>query len=490
MHILTAIHHWGASDPTRIAHHSGDRRLSYAQLSRDTESLAATLRRSLPDDQSPIAVIGHKQPEMLVGFLASVAAGHPYIPIDASLPAARVSAILETARTALTLTPEKVQALLAEKDAPAVSAPERQIQAEDPWYIIFTSGSTGAPKGVTITAGCLQSFLAWMLAEQKITPQAEVFLNQAPFSFDLSVMDLYLSLVTGGTLFSLSKDEIEDPPRLFPALAGSGITVWVSTPSFARLCLAEPTFSSASLPGLRKFLFCGETLPPEVAAGLLDRFPQAEVWNTYGPTEATCATTSVRIDRSLLGRYEALPVGFPKPDSRVLVQTADGHPAAEGERGEVIIAGPNVSPGYLARPDLTAQSFFHLDGQRAYHTGDWGHYQDGLLFFDGRIDNQIKLHGYRIEPGDIEANLRSILEIQDAVVLPHLNQGLPDYLVAFVILKAPPAQSEFETTRALKRQLGALLPAYMLPRKFVYCQQFPMTANGKTDRRQLSEMLK
>ena len=144
-----------------------------------------------------------------------------------------------------------------------------------------------------------------------------MFLNQAPFSFDLSVMDLYPCLVTGGTLVSVRAADVAVPKRLFALLERSGISTWVSTPSFARFCLAEPSFGETMLPRLRRLLFCGETLPPAVARQLLDRFPRAAVWNTYGPTEATVATTSVRIDRELLARDGPLPVGRPMRGTRV-----------------------------------------------------------------------------------------------------------------------------------------------------------------------------
>ena len=256
------------------------------------------------------------------------------------------------------------------------------------------------------------------------------------------------------------------------------------------MCLFEPTFSEKLLPRLRKFLFCGETLPPEVASSLLERFPKAEVWNTYGPTEATCATTSLRITKEVLAKYNPLPVGFPKPDSDILVIKADGSTCAENERGEIIIAGPNVSPGYLGQPALTQKAFFQLGGMQAYRTGDSGHFEQGMLFFDGRQDNQIKLHGYRIELGDVESNLQALPFVLDAVVLPHQKNGLPDFLAAFIVLKTGPVQTEYETTRNLKRELRKRLPDYMVPHKCYYLEKFPMTANGKIDRRKLAESLK
>jgi D-alanine--poly(phosphoribitol) ligase subunit 1 len=190
------------------------------------------------------------------------------------------------------------------------------------------------------------SFIRWMLAEQKLEPAAECFLNQVVYSFDVSVMDLYLSLTTGGTHLSLTRDDIADFKRLFSVLADSTVTVWVSTPSFARLCLAEPRFDRRMLPAVRRFLLAGETLAPEIARQLLARFPGAEVWNMYGPTEATVVTTSVQVTADLLARHAVLPIGYPKPGTAVFVAAEAGlEPFADGERGEIVIAGDNVSPG-------------------------------------------------------------------------------------------------------------------------------------------------
>jgi D-alanine--poly(phosphoribitol) ligase subunit 1 len=489
MDILARLRRWSRLIPERPAMLSAGQILTYRDLDRGSDLLAATLAASLPDDHSPLVVIGHKEPELLLAFLAAAKSGHPYIPIDTSLPQSRINTIIERSQAAVSLTPARIRELLAGTTRSKPALPPRTIRPEDPWYIIFTSGSTGEPKGVVITCSCLESFVGWMLHEQHLSEKQEVFLNQAPFSFDLSVMDLYLSLATGGTLYSIGKEEIADPSQLFISLAGSNITIWVSTPSFAKLCLNEPTFAKDMLPGLRKFLFCGEILPPEVAADLIQRFPAAEVWNTYGPTEATCATTSVHITKSILSHYRPLPVGYPKPDCRILVLKPDGTPAVEEESGEIIIAGPNVSPGYIGQPDLNEKAFFELEGRRAYRTGDQGYFHKGLLFFDGRQDDQIKLHGYRIELGDIEANLMALPSVQDAIVLPRLKDGQPNSLTAFVVLKNAPALTKLELSHMLKQELGRHVPAYMLPRKFIFLDQFPMTPNGKVDRRKLAESL-
>jgi len=488
MDLLERIERWGRETPERVAHISGEQTLTYAELSRRSSMLAGALSKQLAGDHSPIAVQGHKEPEMLIAFLGAVKSGHPYIPLDSSLPQQRVEKILDTAKAATLLTPDKVKSLI-DQTADTSSFKIVQPSPDDAWYIIFTSGSTGEPKGVVITCSCLESFVNWILSEQQFAEGGEVFLNQAPFSFDLSVMDLYSSLVSGGTLFSLTKDTVADPKMLFKVLSHSEVSVWVSTPSFAQFCLTEPLFNEQMVPQVRKFWFCGETLAPEVAGSLLTRFPNAEVWNTYGPTEATVATTSVRIDDEVIKKYTPLPVGRPKPDCEIHV-VDNGQEAGPGGRGEIVIAGSNVSVGYIHRPDLTGRAFYRINDRRAYRTGDLGHFQDGFLFFDGRIDFQIKLHGYRIEIGDIENNLHALPDVRDAVVIPAIKNNKAEYLAAFVVLKERTEKSDFEITRKLKRELNGRLPDYMIPRKFIFVEQFPMTNNGKADRRKLSEGLK
>src|SRR5207248_1442149 len=281
-----------------------------------SDALAAWLAAEVPHDRSPIAVLSHREPEMLAAFLGVVKSGRPYVPLDVALPANRIEKIIAASGTVVTLTPELVAEITSRENA---AAPPRRVEWDDPYYVLFTSGSTGEPKGVVITLGCLTTFVNWMLGEQKFAPGEETFLNQAPFSFDLSVMDLYCSLVTGSTLFSISRDLVANPKMLYRALGNSGATTWVSTPSFAQMCLVEEKFAEGMLPRIRRFLFCGETLAAQTAARLVERFPRAQVWNMYGPTEATVATTSVRIDRSILEKYAALPVGRAMPGSDVFV---------------------------------------------------------------------------------------------------------------------------------------------------------------------------
>ena len=485
MELLAEIDRWGQETPEKIAHQSGARTLTYGELLARSDSLAGWLQSEFGNSPAPIAVRGHKEPEMLIAFLGAVKSGRPYVPIDLAIPEQRAARIVETAQAALVLTPERV----AEITGTPRPAPPRRVSGLDPFYILFTSGSTGEPKGVVITHANLAAFVRWMLAEHPLITGGETFLNQAPFSFDLSVMDLYLSLVTGGTLFSVTKDEIGNLKKLYESLSRSQLTTWVSTPSFAQMCCIEKTFAQPMIPTLRRFLFCGETLAPETASQLLTRFPDAEVWNTYGPTEATVATTSVRIDRAVLARWSPLPVGRAMPGTLVEILDESGSMLRDGDRGEIVIAGPNVSPGYLNRPDLTARAFFTFESLPAYRTGDHGRFEESLIFFDGRMDSQVKVNGYRIELGDLEANLRALPEIADAVVLPVEKAGRIDSLAAMVVLAGEKVGSDFEISAKLKTLLAERLPVYMVPRKFVFLDAFPMTANGKADRRKLAERL-
>ncbi|MBI5457492.1 D-alanine--poly(phosphoribitol) ligase subunit DltA [Candidatus Kaiserbacteria bacterium] len=487
MDILEKIESLALQTPDHSAYISGERTLTYGELAQQSDVVAAFLRSNAPwqKQHPPIAVYGHKEPEMLIAFLGCIKAGHAYVPVDASIPDERARDIVELSHAATTLTPENI-AEIVRNNPLTKSGPWRAPKGDEPFYIMFTSGSTGRPKGVIITADNVGSFLHWMLDEQKFITQAEVFLDQAPYSFDMSVMSVFPSLVTGNTLWSISKDDILDPARMYRRLAGSHITTWASTPSFARLCLAEKTFAEPLLPGIKRFLFCGETLSPHVASSLMERFPHAEIWNTYGPTEATVATTSVRVDQGLIRKYDRIPLGYPRSQGKVRIMR-DGVELPVGDSGEIVITGPHVSPGYLDDPVLTQCVFFETDGIRSYRTGDRGYVRDGLLFFEGRLDDQIKLHGYRIEIGDIETNLRMLPGVHDAAVIVKTENGTPNSLAAFVILTSGHTARDPTIARSLRAQLGKRLPLYMVPRTIRFVGHFPLTANGKVDRTQLAE---
>lgn len=505
MDIIAAAQSNAALRPDAPALVWRDQRLSHGELWEWSGRLAATLLEQGAPGQ-PIVVHGHKQPAMVVCFLACVRAGHPYVPVDSSLPAGRVAEIVAAADPALVLAIDP----LSDAAAPTWSVeriaqtwahptahpgPERAVAPDQPYYVIFTSGSTGSPKGVQVSRDAVGGFAEWALSLRPEHGPASgadaVYLNQAPFSFDLSVFDLSLALASGATLYLLDKQAIAQPSELAQLLRSAGLTSWVSTPSFADLCLADPEFNSEHLPELELFLFCGETLTRATAAELRRRFPQARVVNSYGPTESTVAVTAIDCTDQVLVRYDVLPVGTPKPGTTILIRDDRGESLPAGERGEIVIVGDTVALGYLGRPDLTAQVFEQIDGQRAYRTGDAGWLADGQLHFAGRLDFQVKLHGYRIEIEDIEANLRRLPGISGAVVVPvrRDSSDAVDHLVAVVQLDGPLPESALRRSVADKKLLRELIPDYMVPKLFRYVSQLPMTANGKVDRRRAERAL-
>jgi D-alanine--poly(phosphoribitol) ligase subunit 1 len=323
-------------------------------------------------------------------------------------------------------------------------------------------------------------------------PERAIYLDHAIFSFDLSVFEIAMALASGATMLSIDKAMSASFEELFRYLAQSGLTVWISTPSFADLCLADDGFKESLLPELQLFIFCGETLNHATAQKLRKRFPRAAVVNTYGPTESTVAVTSVVCDDDVLATYRVLPVGVVKPGSRILIWDEQGNEVPAGTRGEIVIAGDTVSLGYYRQPDLSEKAFLLVDGpngpERAYRTGDIGRVEDGMLHFSGRLDFQVKLHGYRIEIEDIEANLRRLPDIQQAVVMAVERPDAPGtvmHLHAAVQLRGPLPERPIRTTMRLKSQLKMLLPEYMVPKVFSYVTEIPLTANGKADRTKL-----
>lgn len=478
--------------------------LTWKELNEFSDKLAAWLDDVLRT-KTPIIVYGHKSPYMIVCFLACVKSGRAYCPVDISVPLSRVESIINEVKPEIILTteelPVKKENVVSLKDISAILQKEQKIidrkkfvAAEDIFYIIFTSGSTGTPKGVQITRDCLDNFINWgktlgsgLKAERHYT-----FINQAPFSFDLSVMDLYLSLYAGGTLWALDKKIQNNMKLLLQSFEKSGANVWVSTPSFADVCLSDKKFSREILPELELLLFCGETLTNQTAKRLQAAFPKAEIVNTYGPTESTVAVTEIKVTPGVNEAYSPLPVGKEKPGTWILIMDENGQEVPEGEKGEIVIVGDSVSLGYWNNRKLTEKAFgkMEVDGReyRFYRTGDKGYKTNGLLFYCGRIDLQVKLHGYRIEIEDIESNIMRLSYIRQAAVMPVYHGEKVRSLMAYVSTKEQ-VRNSFEASQTIRSELKQFLPDYMIPKKIVFLEAFPMTNNGKVDRKALGGLV-
>ncbi|KUF32492.1 MULTISPECIES: D-alanine--poly(phosphoribitol) ligase subunit DltA [Lysinibacillus] len=485
--ILAAIERVALQQPQKTAYQTHHASLTYGELWHLSDNVADYLMKLNLRRQQPIVVYGHMSPLQIVAFLGAVKAGHSYVPVDSSTPIERLQLILEASGAGLLLITEPLHMLtnipvMAVSDILASSSKDvtlssaTWVQNEEIHYIIYTSGSTGQPKGVQITASNLAHFVSWMHENFPLQDDG-VFLNQAPYSFDLSVMDLYPALVGGHTLYAITQQEIANPKALFDSLATSNTRVWTSTPSFAKMCLMNKEWNQQLIPTLDTFLFCGEVLPIAVCKELMSRFPQATIYNLYGPTETTVAVSYVEVSKALVERFEQLPIApITEPNVALL------------EDGEIVISGPTVSAGYLGAPDLTAKVFSTVAEQRIYLTGDLGYEQDGYLFFSGRKDFQVKLHGYRLEIEEIEKQISNLPPVSSCVVVPIYKEKEIISLSAHVVLREPLTDSPFKMTKQLKTLLSEYLPAYMVPKTFKYMDALPLNPNGKVDRKGLAVM--
>lgn len=331
MDIIKNIKKYAELFPNRIAYKINNEILTYEELEEKSNKLANQIQTYAKNDRTPVIVYGHKSKYMLISFLACVKSGRAYCPIDISVPEERVKQIIKTVNPKIILSTEQLMIENYEiwdkdkiiKECESKNSIENKycVNENDVFYIIFTSGSTGNPKGVQITTECLNNFLVWSTTLDGIDKKENLnFLNQAPFSFDLSVMDLYTSLATGGTLIAIDKETQSDLKKMFNIFKESDLNVWVSTPSFISMCLADKLFCSELLPRMQTFLFCGEILPNTTAKKIMDRFKTSNIINTYGPTESTVAVTSVQITEDMIEKSTSLPVGKPKKDTYILIQ--------------------------------------------------------------------------------------------------------------------------------------------------------------------------
>ncbi|MBK9289586.1 MAG: AMP-binding protein [Flavobacteriales bacterium] len=485
-----------ASGGEKLAVVGSDRSLTWSAFQAEVEVTADRIKALGLPAGHPVLVRGHKEAGMVVAMAACITLDHPYVPLDLVVPMERVQRILAITGSQLVIDhsgdvfPSTVAhvldgqgALTRHQVAASAGIPFR---AEDPIrYIIFTSGSTGEPKGVRITREAAAAFLRWMTADFGFGAD-DVFVNQAPFSFDLSVYELFTSLQLGATLLLNDAATAKDAAAFLDRVKQYHGSVWVSTPTFAYLYLTEPSFTGDQVPSLRSFLFCGEALPKVTAQRLLDRFPAARVLNTYGPTEATVATTLIDVTREVLDRYAEMPVGFPKREGQVRTVLPDGREATKAEPGEIEIIGPHVSIGYLNNDDLNAEKFAEEEGQRVFRTGDYGWFQDGILFFNGRRDEQVKLNGFRIELGDITAQMLVVPGVADAIAVPLKSGETVKRIVGFV--RPAPGAEQAGLIEAINAQLRLALPAYMVPADLMLVDVFPVNNSHKTDRKALIDL--
>ena len=423
----------------------------------------------------PFLIHGHKEVEFLIAIAGSLVIGAPFVPIDTIYPEDRVEKIRISSGA------EYCYMATENKFIFNPEASRKPILEKDLAYIIFTSGSTGEPKGVQIGRESVVELVKWMINCFGLGSHP-IFMNQAPFSFDLSIYEIMGTLFMGGCCVMNSREMIRDTPKFLMRIRERNVNTWVSTPSFAHQQLLSKEFNSEFLPEIKTFLFCGEPLSHVLAKQLRKKFPSAKILNTYGPTEATVATTWLEINDDIINLHNPLPVGFSKPDSEVFIDPLND---------EICISGDHVMRGYLNRDDLNSQKLFIYNGKRAFRTGDIGSVNsDNLIFCKGRMDDQIKMNGFRVELADIEAAFLRLHGVSGAAVIGlRRADGQVGRLVAFVVVNERVDLTLGEEFKKIcKNDLIELIPAYMVPSEIVFVSSLPLTQNHKVDKKQLTAL--
>ncbi|HEX7243181.1 MAG TPA: amino acid adenylation domain-containing protein, partial [Longimicrobiaceae bacterium] len=470
----------------------GDGSLTYAALAERSGRLADALRGLGVGPEVRVGVCVERGPEMVVALLAVLRAGGAYVPLDPEYPAERLAWMLADSAVPVLLT----QAPLVERlpahgartvllDAPLPPGGERGAAAEPApenlAYVIYTSGSTGRPKGVMVEHRNLANLLlgtrdAFGLREGDVYPAL------GSFAFDISLMEMFAPLVTGGTVRVVERERILDVERLVEELAGS--TVLHVVPAVMRRAAAAVRAGPGTLPGMRRILVGGDVVAPDLVPEIRAAFPGAEVRIMYGPTETTVLATGHLVDAE--ETVDRALMGAPLPNVRAYVCGGDGELVPPGVPGELWLGGRGVARGYLGRPELTAEKFVPdpfsgEPGARLYRTGDRARWlAEGTMEFLGRVDAQVKVRGFRIEPGEVEAALAAHPAVRESVVAALGDPG-DAWLAGYVV----PAEGMAPDPAELRAWLAGRLPEHMVPGAVVVMDAFPLNGSGKVDRRAL-----
>ncbi|HEU0053556.1 MAG TPA: amino acid adenylation domain-containing protein, partial [Longimicrobium sp.] len=489
VHALFAEHARRAPDAVALLH--GAEAITYADLDARAESLARRLRALGVGPETPVGLCMDRTPELLVGVLGIWKAGGAYVPLDPGYPAERLAWIVSDAALPVIVTGGGAADALPEHAATIVRIDEvsetkstEDASTEDALisvspanlaYVIHTSGSTGRPKGVLVRHGSLANLLASTREAFGVRP-GDVMPALASYAFDIWLFEALLPLTSGAATRIVARERVLDVPSLLDEV--SDATLLHAVPALMRQ-VAEVERAAPKLARLRRAFVGGDRVPAELLAEMREALPSAETHVLYGPTEATILASAHRVD----GAVEGHPIGTPLGNVRLYVCDALGDALPVGVPGELRIGGAGVARGYLGRPALTAEVFvpdpFSTGvGARLYRTGDKARWkEDGTVEYLGRLDGQVKVRGFRIEPGEIEAALRRHAGVRECVVIVREDVPGQARLVAYV---AGDVEAD-----ALRGHLRGILPEYMVPGAFVILESLPLNANGKLDRRAL-----
>jgi amino acid adenylation domain-containing protein len=518
------LHEWATEQAARranaVAVQSGRDVLTYAELDTLSTQLAHLLRRGGCQAGDRVALLMPKGCLALVGLLGIYKADAIYVPLDPASPARRLSTILDLCETTwlvagsvgmpvLEALPDRerngrtLRVIWLDADpAPAtlpvdarlsdvLSMPADPLRyrntPEDVAHILFTSGSTGTPKGVTISHANVVAFIEWATTYLGLEDRDRLS-GHAPLPFDLSFLDIFGAFASGASLHLVPPGLNVLPNRLAAFIREQELTQWFSVPSVLAYLAQFDVIQPGDFPALERVLWCGDVLPTPVLRYWMERLPDAAFINLYGPTETTVASSFYRVPECP-DESATIPIGTACDGEQLVVLDDDMNVVPAETIGHLYIAGVGLSRGYWRDPAATTAAFVPHPAnpcERIYRTGDLAHVgRDGLFYFHGRSDSQIKSRGYRIELGEIESALNSVDGIHESAVVAIRTDRFEGAAICGACVAKP--GSDLNLT-SLSRQLQDVIPTYMLPSRWLMLDELPRTMNGKTDRRQLRQL--
>ncbi|OTA21504.1 putative hybrid non-ribosomal peptide-polyketide synthetase [Xenorhabdus beddingii] len=481
--------------------------ISYAELSSAADNVAAFLHRKGVVAGDRVGLFMHKSSRTLAAIFGILRLGATYVPTDVNSSGLRASTVFRDCDVRIIFTdPESASHLIQAApelgsrvvvmqphhkelngtreerqtldirhgEKPDSSYPRSMPDADRLAYILYTSGSSGTPKGVAISHRNAVSFVEWASALFNVTEEDQVS-SHAPFHFDLSIFDIYVSVKNGACIHLIDADLAASPRHLATFISNREITVWYSAPAILGMLAEQHKAGSPTHNRLRLVLFAGEVFPVTKLRKLMHLWPEPTYYNLYGPTETNVCTVYQVPAFMPINRIEPLSIGHPCDHCETIVVDEHLQPVPDGEPGLLCVAGPSVFTGYWNAPEKTTQRIFHLDNKRWYNTGDRVRSSPEGYIFMGRLDRMIKRQGYRIELDEIESCLMAHPELTTCAVVSSENDGnttITAFLVACDSLISPMDLSRFCYER---------LARYMVPDHFSYLPDLPRTSTGKTN---------
>jgi amino acid adenylation domain-containing protein len=510
--------------PEAVAVVLGTEKLTYGQLEMASNQLARLLKKAGCQTGDRVCFLMPKSPVAIVSMIGILKAGCIHVPLDPAGPSLRTRRILESCENRWILAAGQVLPLLCELlddpslrtrisvgwlqhqqpstanfpvelsvDDLALMDPTplpQQASSADPAHILFTSGSTGMPKGVVITHSNVVHFVEWGLRHFGID-SCDRLSGHTPLHFDLSTFDVFGTFAAGAELHMLPHEVALSPLMLAEFIRNEELTQWFSVPSVLNYMAKFDVVRFRDFPWLRRVLWCGEVLPLPVLYYWMRRLPHVRFTNLYGPTETTIASSFYDVPACPTDVRGSIPIGKACDGEELIILNQNLQPVSSAETGDLYIGGVGVSPGYWRNPDKTAAAFIHdprtdNPNDRIYRTGDLARRdENGLLYFIGRNDTQVKSRGYRIELGEIEAALSSLAGLQESAVIVIDRGSFEGCLICCAYVQQ---HGSHPTPSSLRKELGKLIPSYMIPVRWMVYSALPKNPNGKIDRPKLKEL--